>query len=77
METQYSPANVGCTGTAKRPASKHWLATYGSAIPAEIDPDAHASVTDMLVEAMQRFADKPAFRKELHFRLSPRLLCSR
>jgi long-chain acyl-CoA synthetase len=62
METQYSPANVGCAGTAKRPAGKHWLATYGSAIPAEIDPDAHASVTDMLVEAMQRFADKPAFR---------------
>src|SRR5262252_5494719 len=62
MELQHSPANVGCTGTAKRPAGKHWLASYGSAIPAEIDPDAHASVTDMLVDAMQRFADKPAFR---------------
>jgi long-chain acyl-CoA synthetase len=62
METQHSPAKFRCTGTAKRPAGKHWLTTYGSAIPAEIDPDAHASVTDMLVEAMQRFADKPAFR---------------
>src|SRR6516164_764126 len=62
METQHSPATLRPTATAKRPAGKHWLATYGSAIPAEIDPDAHASVTDMLVEAMQRFAGKPAFR---------------
>ena len=62
MELQYSPAKFRCTETAKRPAGKHWLTTYGSAIAAEIDPDAHASVTDMLVEAMQRFADRPAFR---------------
>jgi acyl-CoA synthetase (AMP-forming)/AMP-acid ligase II len=62
METQHSPATFRCTGTTKRSAGKHWLAAYGSAIPAEIDPEAHASVTDMLVDAMQRFADKPAFR---------------
>jgi len=49
-----------CTGggTAKR----HWLATYGGRIPAEIDPDAHASVVALLEQAMQRFADRPAFR---------------
>src|SRR5215467_8480417 len=62
MELQHSPANLRPTGATQQPAAKHWLATYGSTIPAEIDPGAHASVTDMLVDAMQRFADKPAFR---------------
>jgi long-chain acyl-CoA synthetase len=42
--------------------SKHWLAAYGERIPAEIDPDAHKSVLDMLEHAMARYADKPAFR---------------
>ncbi|MBV8775721.1 MAG: AMP-binding protein, partial [Alphaproteobacteria bacterium] len=42
--------------------ARHWLASYGARIPAEIDPDAHASVLDMLESAMVRFADKPAFR---------------
>jgi long-chain acyl-CoA synthetase len=41
---------------------KHWLAAYGTRIPAEIDPDAYGSVLDMLEDAMQRFADRPAFR---------------
>src|SRR6516164_8147371 len=41
---------------------KHWLATYGTRIPAEIDPHAHPSVLHMLEDAMQRFAEKPAFR---------------
>jgi long-chain acyl-CoA synthetase len=43
-------------------SSKHWLAAYGGRIPAEIDPNAHGSVLEMLEDAMQRFADKPAFR---------------
>jgi long-chain acyl-CoA synthetase len=43
-------------------SSKHWLASYGERIPAEIDLDAHGSVLDMLEEAMTRFADRPAFR---------------
>jgi long-chain acyl-CoA synthetase len=43
-------------------SSKHWLATYGGRIPAEIDPNTHGSVLEMLEDAMQRFADKPAFR---------------
>jgi long-chain acyl-CoA synthetase len=49
-----------CTGVgmAKRP----WLATYGGRIPAEINPDAHASVVALLEQAMQRFADRAAFR---------------
>src|SRR5262247_3284573 len=42
--------------------SKRWLATYGARIPAEIDPNAYGSVLAMLEEAMQRFADRPAFR---------------
>ena len=42
-------------------SNKPWLASYGS-IPAEINPDAHRSVTAMLEAAMSTFADKPAFR---------------
>jgi long-chain acyl-CoA synthetase len=42
--------------------SKHWLPAYCGRIPAEINPDAHCSVLAMLEGAMQRFADKPAFR---------------
>jgi long-chain acyl-CoA synthetase len=41
---------------------KHWLAAYGGRIPAEINPDAHGSVLDMLEAAMKRYAEKPAFR---------------
>jgi long-chain acyl-CoA synthetase len=42
--------------------SKRWLATYGARIPAEINPNAHSSVLAMLEGAMNRFADRPAFR---------------
>jgi long-chain acyl-CoA synthetase len=41
---------------------RHWLAAYGRRIPAEINPDAYGSVLDMLEAAMQRYAEKPAFR---------------
>jgi long-chain acyl-CoA synthetase len=41
---------------------KHWLAAYGEKIPCEIDPNAHRSVLAMLEAAMQRYADKAAFR---------------
>ena len=41
---------------------KHWLAAYGARIPAEIDPNAYRSVLHMLEHAMQRFAQRPAFR---------------
>src|SRR5262249_34882543 len=41
---------------------KHWLTAYGDKIPCEIDPDAHGSVLAMLEDAMQRFAERPAFR---------------
>ena len=41
---------------------KRWLATYGSRIPAEINPNTHGSVLEMLEDAMKRFADRPAFR---------------
>jgi long-chain acyl-CoA synthetase len=40
---------------------RHWQASYGS-IPKEINADAYASVNALLDEAMQRYADKPAFR---------------
>jgi long-chain acyl-CoA synthetase len=42
-------------------STRHWQATYGN-IPKEINPDAYASVVDMMDQAMKRFADKPAFR---------------
>mgnify|MGYP000485183285 FL=1 len=40
---------------------RHWLASYGS-ISHDIDPDAYRSVVDLMEQAMQRFADKPAMR---------------
>jgi long-chain acyl-CoA synthetase len=43
-------------------SNRHWLATYGTRIPAEINANAHRSVLDMLESAMERFAAKPAFR---------------
>jgi len=42
--------------------TRHWTASYGERIPAEIDPAAHGSVLEMLEAAMKRYADKPAFR---------------
>jgi long-chain acyl-CoA synthetase len=48
--------------TGEAMTGRHWLATYGERIPAEIDPDAHASVVAMFEDAMRRFADRPAFR---------------
>src|ERR1700758_1896645 len=42
--------------------TKHWLESYGTRIPADIDPDAHPSVLAMLEGAMPRHADRPAFR---------------
>src|SRR5262245_13538237 len=43
-------------------SNKHWLASYGDRIPAEINADAYRSVLEMFEQAMQRFADKPAIR---------------
>jgi len=43
-------------------SARPWLATYGERIPEAINPDAYDSVVEMLEEAMQRFAGKPAFR---------------
>ena len=67
MEPQTSPANL-CGDplpSSKQDAgtrAKHWLAAYGERVPAEIDPDAHGSVVELLEGAMKRYADKPAFR---------------
>src|SRR5882757_7826300 len=42
---------------------RHWLATYAEyGIPADIDPDAHQSVVQLLEGAMTAYADRPAFR---------------
>jgi long-chain acyl-CoA synthetase len=43
-------------------SKRHWLASYGPHIPAEIDADAHGSVVELLESAMKRYAEKPAFR---------------
>jgi long-chain acyl-CoA synthetase len=42
--------------------TRHWLASYGTRIPAEIDPGAYNSVLSMLERAMTRYADRRAFR---------------
>jgi long-chain acyl-CoA synthetase len=42
---------------------RHWLATYAEyGIPADIDPNAHQSVVQLLERAMTAHADRPAFR---------------
>ena len=42
-------------------SNRHWQASYGD-VSHEINADAHASVTQMMEEAMQRYAERPAFR---------------
>jgi long-chain acyl-CoA synthetase len=42
--------------------TRYWLDSYGTRIPADIDPDAYPSVLAMLEGAMERHADRPAFR---------------
>ena len=42
--------------------TKHWLASYGGNIPAEINADAYGSVLELLEGAMKRYAARPAFR---------------
>jgi long-chain acyl-CoA synthetase len=41
---------------------KHWLAAYGEKIPSEINANGHRSMSELLEGAMQRYADRPAFR---------------
>jgi long-chain acyl-CoA synthetase len=43
-------------------SDKLWHRAYGGRIPAEINPDAWRSVVEMLDGAIERYADKPAFR---------------
>src|SRR3974390_3774159 len=43
-------------------SNKHWLASYGERIPAQINADAYRSVLEMFEQAMQRFVDKAAIR---------------
>ena len=43
-------------------SARPWLATYDNRIPEQINPDAYRCVVELLEEAMQRFAGKPAFR---------------
>ena len=40
--------------------ARHWTRSYGT-IPKEINPDRYPSITAMMEEAMQRYADKVAF----------------
>jgi long-chain acyl-CoA synthetase len=42
--------------------NRHWLASYGERIPAEINPETYDSILEMLEHAMKRYAEKPAFR---------------
>jgi long-chain acyl-CoA synthetase len=47
---------------SSKPAAKPWLASYGARIPVDINASTYGSVLEMLEQAMQRFADKSAFR---------------
>src|SRR5215510_16073715 len=46
----------------KAVTDKHWLASFGDNIPAEINADAYSSVLELLEGAMKRYAARPAFR---------------
>jgi long-chain acyl-CoA synthetase len=41
--------------------ARPWLRAYPQGVPHDIDPDAYASIKDMLNTACEKFADKPAF----------------
>lgn len=41
--------------------ARPWLSAYPSGVPAEIDPDAYQSIKDILNQACEKFADRPAF----------------
>jgi long-chain acyl-CoA synthetase len=41
---------------------RRWLASYGEHVPPEIDAQAYWSVVELLEQAMERYAAKPAFR---------------
>jgi long-chain acyl-CoA synthetase len=43
-------------------STQHWHAAYGGRIPADINPDAHRSVVDLLDLAIERYGHKAAFR---------------
>ncbi|MGL5948720.1 MAG: long-chain-fatty-acid--CoA ligase FadD [Aeromonas sp.] len=45
------------TATGERP----WLAQFPSDVPAEINPDIFSSLVEMFEDAVNKFADKPAF----------------
>jgi long-chain acyl-CoA synthetase len=47
---------------AQEMSNKYRLQAHREAIPAKIDPDPRATVLQMLEDAMQRHADRPAFR---------------
>src|SRR5215468_1545880 len=46
----------------EKAVTKHWLASYGGNIPAEINANAYGSVLELLESAMKRYAARPAFR---------------
>src|SRR3974390_260446 len=43
-------------------SNKHWLASYGERIPAQINADAYRSVLEMFKTRSDRFRGKPAIR---------------
>lgn len=45
----------------KTETNKIWLDSYPKGVPAEIDPNQYQSLSDILNESVEQFADKPAF----------------
>jgi long-chain acyl-CoA synthetase len=41
--------------------ARPWLSSYPAGVPAEIDPDAYQSIKDILNQACEKYADRPAF----------------
>ena len=40
---------------------KIWLDSYSPGVPAEINPDAYQSITELIDQSVQRYATRPAF----------------
>lgn len=54
-------ATAAATASAGSPADRPWLRAYPPGVPAEIDADKYASITDVFLQSCEKFRDLPAF----------------
>ena len=42
-------------------AGRPWLSSYSPGVPADIDPSQYASLVQLMEEAFQKYAERPAY----------------